>query len=300
MLNISDINFSVLRKASTDSINRDPFTHLVIEDALDPELYATLVEEFPDDRLVADGSLAKGQKVGKNACDLLAVNNLSNTWREFIKYHSSKEFYLEVLALLSSDIQRLHPILTKDKNKTLDSFTVARRKKENRRTMHRSDDVVLDCQIMLDDTTVLRRPRGPHVDSINEIFACLLYMPHPDDPGNIGGDLCLMQATNKNKIFSSRNSITVSKKPAELEDEDVETTHVIPYKANTAIFFINGPNSIHSVTERKATPIPRRHVNLIGETYSLKNNVGLFHIQRPIAPQDNRLSFLRRILNFFR
>jgi hypothetical protein len=292
---------SILRNVSEASVNREPFTYAVIEDALDRDLYATLVREFPDDKLLADGPLPKGKKVGKNACDLLALDHLSGTWKQFIEYHTSKEFYLEILSLFASDIRRLHPILTKDKNKTLESFGTAMRNKKNRRSAHASDDIVLDCQIMVDETTELRRPRGPHVDAVNEIFACLLYIPHPDDPGNIGGDLCLMQATDKSTIHSRKNTITVSKPPAELSDECVDTVRVIPYKANTAIFFINSPNSIHGVTERQATPIPRRHVNVIGETYSLRGNQGLFQIHRPAAEaQHNQTGFLNSIKNLLK
>jgi len=54
--------------------------------------------------------------------------------------------------------------------------------------------------------------------------------------------------------------------------EKVERVKQVPYSANTLIMWINVPHSLHGVTPRSVTDIPRRYVNFVSESYTLQGN----------------------------
>jgi hypothetical protein len=275
---------SILARAHKADIRRDPFPHIVIPDALDAELYDRLAREFPATAAVTKGMDLSNAKTGINAVEIVDNPAMSATWQDFAAHHSSPAFFKEVVALFGEEINRLYPFLEADFGLPLDRLRPARRIIEQRKHAHRQDDVVLDCQIMLDDTREERICRGPHVDAVEEIYAGLIYFRHPDDESK-GGELCVVRAKNPMEIFPAPDAIRIRHHPAEVDDEDVEIVARVPYAANTAILFINAPNALHKVTMRSATPVPRRHVNIIAESYSLKRG-GLFRVLQPGEPVD--------------
>ena len=94
--------------------------------------------------------------------------------------------------------------------------------------------------------------KGPHLDNPRELFACLIYFPEDDD--DAGGDLGLYRYTTEfPKWFGQRMT------------SDVELVKRIPYRHNTGVFFLNGPNSLHGVLPRLPTRAWRRYVNIEAE-----------------------------------
>jgi hypothetical protein len=286
---------SILSKVSTADIRREPFAHLLIENALDAELFETLSREFPSVETVTGNATLKNGKAGINALDVIDNPGVSTAWRAFCAYHASQAFFDEVVSLFGKEISTLYPTLEKDFGKPLEKLSAKPRIVAERKGAHRQDDFVLDCQIMLDDTSDPRICRGPHVDAVEEIFAGLLYFRHPEDQSN-GGELCVLRAKNPTEIFPNERAIRVDQRPAEIEDSKTEIVTQIPYAENTAIFFINSPKSLHKVTMRTASSVPRRHVNIIGESYSL-NQGGLFQILWPGETFPKPPSIGRRVLN---
>jgi len=291
---------SILSRAHKQSIQREPFPHIIGENALEKPLYASLAGTFPSTGVIAGNKTLKNQKMGLNAVNLLKNNAISQKWQDFIAYHSSPEFFSEVLDIFGDEIRALYPFLEKDFRKPLTDLNTTRRITAERKTTHRSDEVVLDCQVMVDDTSDPRICRGPLVDAVEEIFSGLLYFRHPEDQSN-GGDLCVLRAKDSEELFPHEGAIRVDQRPAEIEDAKTEIVTLVPYAENTAIFFINSPKSLHKVTMRTASPIPRRHVNFIGESYSL-NQGGLFQILKPgVSFQPAaQSSLIRRAMNKLR
>jgi hypothetical protein len=291
---------SILSKVSTADIRREPFAHLLIENALDAELFETLSREFPSVETVTGNATLKNGKAGINALDVIDNPGMSAAWRAFCAYHASQAFFDEVVSLFGKEINTLYPTLEKDFGKPLEKLSAKPRIVAERKGAHRQDDFVLDCQIMLDDTSDLRICRGPHVDAVEEIFAGLLYFRHPEDQSN-GGELCVLRAKNPAELFPNEGSIRIDQRPAEINEAKTEIVTKIPYAENTAVFFINSPKSLHKVTMRTASPVPRRHVNIIGESYSLKQR-GLFQILKPGAPIQSPTppSLIRRAMNKLR
>jgi hypothetical protein len=275
---------SVLSRATAADIRLDPFPHLLIENALDPELFDTLSREFPPVEVVTRGTELKNGKTGINCIDIVDNEAMSAAWREFCAYHSSREFFSDVTALFGDTIRTLYPFLEEDLGRPLDALEPKRRIMSERKAGHRQDDIVLDCQIMLDETSDPRICRGPHVDAVEELYAALLYFRHPDDDSD-GGELCVVRARDPQRTYPAPDAIRVRHHPAEIDEADVEIVAKVPYRANTLIMFINSPASLHTVTVRSATPLMRRHVNIIGETYALKRG-GLFRVLQPGDPVE--------------
>jgi hypothetical protein len=64
----------------------------------------------------------------------------------------------------------------------------------------------------------------------------------------------------------------------EVNPERVDVTNTATYEANTLVFFLNTERSIHAVTPRSATPIPRKHINFTADLFTLPDE-GLFNLK---------------------
>ena len=91
--------------------------------------------------------------------------------------------------------------------------------------------------------------KGPHLDNPHELYACLTYFPIEGDEA--GGDLTVYKYTIDKPTFHGQRF-----------SDDVEPIDIVPYKPNTAVLFLNTFHSLHGVTPRKVTSLPRRYVNV--------------------------------------
>jgi hypothetical protein len=270
---------SVLAKARRADVVAEPFPHLVIRDALPAPFYDRLAAEYPSPALLADGRDYRNLKQGWNADKVAASAEVSPLWKAFVAYHHSQAFYREVVELFGDAIRARYPQIEKRRGKPIAELQVRQRHIKDRRAVHAADDFVTDCQILFDDTSDPRICRGPHVDAAVELYAGLLYFRHPDDRSG-GGSLCICRAREPRAVVPAPDLFRAKHSPAEIDDADVEIVREIPYEANTLLMFLNSPASLHKVTPRSASPIVRRHVNIIGEIYSLPEG-GLFRIEKP-------------------
>src|SRR5690349_12571835 len=85
---------SVLAKASPAMVRLHPYPHLVIENALDPALFAALSATFPD-----TGLFLEGKEPGNNKYFWLRAHRavqepkVHRLWKDFVKFHTSNEFF---------------------------------------------------------------------------------------------------------------------------------------------------------------------------------------------------------------
>jgi hypothetical protein len=257
---------SILSKVSKTDIISEPFPHIVIQNALDSDLYDQLSKEYPGSELLASNkNIVSNTRYQISAHEAIGNNQISPVWQDFISHHVSHEFYQEVIDLFGSHIRALYPWLEESLGRNLEDLSTGIRRKDP------GKDVVLDCQPGVNSpVSTPTSVRGPHVDSPGELYAALLYMRDENDD-SVGGDLDIYRIKDPNHVFHGA---------AELKDQYIEKVKTVKYEKNVLVFFINTPHSVHGVSVRSVTRSPRRLVNVIGETWNLPNEKRLFSLRR--------------------
>jgi hypothetical protein len=133
-------------------------------------------------------------------------------WKDFCEYHTSQSFLDDVFKLFGGP---------------------------KGKAGIRTNGVGMECQPGINTPSpVLSRVRGVHLDNPRELYAGMLYMGEGE-----GGDLTLCRWNDKPRKYYGK---------LEVEDECVDVVKTVKYEPNTFVFFMNGPNSLHGVTERKS------------------------------------------------
>ena len=190
----------------------------------------------------------------------------NSIWFDFVKYHTSVEFFDKIMDIFYEDIIKIYPHITKLFNKLDNNKFLGIRDLKNSKDYN----FVIDCQPGINTPcTEEKSVRGPHVDNPVEIIGGLFYLKRDNDK-NLGGDL-IIHENNKNKIYFEGKAEV--KNTASLSEYKI-----FKYRKNHAVFFLNTIYSIHSITPRKVTNNIRCLTNIIIETY--KNDFGLFKMPR--------------------
>lgn len=221
-------------------VNPEPFPHLVMRDALDAELYRRLEAGWPEWQWIAgnaDDPTFGNVLMQKNTHELLGAK-IPALWKQFVLAHTSGDWLQAQMTLFDPWLAPIMEKLPRD-------VTVGVRGTGR-------FDLSMDTQLAI-NTPVRKtsRVRGPHVDSPDEIFGGLLYMPMPGD--DAGGDLILYEVDDDAKLYGK----------AEVPEHHARESVRIPYEPNTLVLFLNGPKAVHGVAQRKETPLPRRYVNFV-------------------------------------
>eukprot|EP00242_Pyramimonas_sp_CCMP2087_P009400 CAMPEP_0198215434 /NCGR_PEP_ID=MMETSP1445-20131203/49877_1 /TAXON_ID=36898 /ORGANISM="Pyramimonas sp., Strain CCMP2087" /LENGTH=307 /DNA_ID=CAMNT_0043891151 /DNA_START=285 /DNA_END=1208 /DNA_ORIENTATION=- len=238
-----------------------PYPYIVIEDALDIELYSQLADNFLTnlDILRLNGEPDEAERKQNYRYDVRAQQTLakgstvSELWKEFIRYHASREFFDEVLSILGSHIQKAHPSMAKAPSIGL------------RFNDTKNAEVLLDCQVAMNaPVTVRSAVRGPHIDGPAEVFAGLLYFRDQTDLETKGGDLQVLECKNPPcKKMDRKERARYGTGDTHYKPRDVHIRNTVPYKANMFVLFVNSVKAIHGVTPRSVTPFSRRLVNVV-------------------------------------
>jgi len=233
---------------------KEPFPHVLIENALPKKLYEDLLLSFPNPSDLDVNNLLNNKRYSYPAKKVKTNQRISKIWKDFINFHISKIFYEEVINIFGKDIISCHRDFFKDLShlKKLDINTRFESEIKNKYT------ISLDAQIS--GNTPVWFPnsvRKAHIDSGEKLFSGLFYLRNPEDD-SLGGNLCIYKP--KDNYKNSTNLFYesyVNRKKCEIVKE-------IPYKGNTLIIFINTPYSIHGVTPRSITKHNRIFMNLVG------------------------------------
>ena len=238
------MNLNLLQKKTT--VIKDPYPHVVIEDALPWDVYEELENTFPENAVLStepfDGGICYRYKADK----LLQEAFKPEIWRDFCDYHTSAEYVNQCFRLFE-------PWLTPQLQREFLHEEVAARGWTND-----AHNIHTDCQLVMHKPITDRTSRTPHLDNPIEIYAGLLYMPHPDDSGT-GGEF---------QIHHSKGTITEVNKTLGRQVNDNNNggiAYTVPYKPNTFAMFLNTQKAIHSVSVRERPTQYRRSVNIIGE-----------------------------------
>lgn len=245
------MSISVLGRSNASDVARAPFAHLVSDPVFDGAHYAELASGFPPMVRFCRGmeKVASNQAVRIPASAIVGNPEFPQAWQAFFRYHTSKDFWTDIVRVMGDDILAAHPDLERRAGRKLADWSVkARGSKE-------AADVELDALFVI-NTPVERESsvRPAHVDNEDKIFAGLFYMRSEDDP-TPGGDLALYS-------FKGRPGFGGHYAPLSTVNEDRR----IEYRANRFVAFINSKDSVHGVIPRPRTDRVRRYVNFVAVT----------------------------------
>ena len=239
---------TLLANVAKSQVLTDPFPHLVVRDAVPSDIYPRLLAEYPAQNVFAEGAaVSSNQRLNLLASQTLECAEVSPLWREFVRLHTSKLFFAQLINVFGDHIRSIYPSFEK-KIGRLNDLSAELRSSQNA-------DVFLDALICL-NSPVVGGPssvRRAHVDDPHKLFTGIYYLRDPDDTST-GGDLEFYR-------FKGRTRFRI----AEVDDRHVQVVKTIKYQANTLVLFVNNINALHGVTERSVTPFPRYLFNLVVE-----------------------------------
>lgn len=241
-------------RLSDATIRLDPFPHIVVADALDPDLYRQLCAGFPpfarigwsDPQHLPRSNL----RLELSAAQMMADAEMPQAWRTFAALHSDRAFFDRVAALFSAHWPaELRQVL----GGTLDGHTMERLVRFRPRLARITLDarVEINCPVVADASS----PRGAHLDTANRIYSGLFYMRHPEDDSR-GGDL---------QLFRWKDGPAGDIDAFELPADKVDCVATIPYRPNLLVLFPQTIDALHGVSVRQPTPHFRRYVFLTAE-----------------------------------
>ncbi len=239
---------SILRNADSLVVESHPFPHVVIIDAISNHHADLLTSKFP----INTFNLKKNNyRYDISANDLANFPDISKDWKEFINFHCSKDFFLQLANLFKEHLP-FEALQKGDINQFKTGIRFADSPADN--------DILLDAQISINTPVIqMGSVRKIHVDNTNKLFSGLFYLRQANDDSN-GGNLQLFSwkrgISNKEKIKLYQEG--VQKKYCKLEKE-------IKYQNNICILFLNSLDALHSVSPREETGHVRTFVNLVGE-----------------------------------
>ncbi|MDC3222581.1 hypothetical protein OAT79_00080 [Gammaproteobacteria bacterium] len=239
-------NISILNNKGNITFSLNPFPHVIIKDALPVILADQLTSEFP---IHAFDTSMNNKRKDISAIKVKNTENISTLWKEFIYYHSSHDFYKEVLQIFK-------PCFDKNLYRSYSEFSSGVRGHDH----HKDRQILLDAQISINTpVTESSSVRKAHVDNTNKLFSGLYYLKQKNDD-SVGGDL---------EILSWNQSYTQQEK-LKFYKEGVLPKHFhrnkkLKYENNIAILFLNSIDALHAVTPREPTIHSRCFVNLVGE-----------------------------------
>ena len=258
------MNYSLFQNIKNAKINSKPFPHVIIENALNDELYEKLSNNFPKQNNF------KIKFTENNKRDDIFIENINNQDLDkdiikFVNYHGSKKFFDEIINYFGDQIIKIHGEFFNDINSLKNIIISKERILKNEKISLEQSKIYNKRKIFLHSAASVNTPvykkssvRGPHLDKLDKLFGGLFYLKHPSDISK-GGNL---------EILEWEKHITFENKIKNIESEKIikqcSPVTKINYKANSFIFFINSINSLHSVTQRDLTDFERRFFYIAG------------------------------------
>ena len=268
------MHISVLQHASRSQIQYDPVPHIVIKNCLPEDYYKLLEKTYISDKQIKNFNNGLLKKQDKNVRLKILFNDIvsnkikwenSDKWTEFVKYHTSENFFKDLLRLFSPEIKTICPILEPMLENKLENVPVKCSEKNIVHDLKNSKSIFLEGDIGINTiSNITSSVRKYHVDGMQKFFGGLLYFKRQDDDAE-GGDLEFYRL--KYNQYSTVN------KSVELNKNQVELVSKIKYEANTGIFWLNSPGAIHNVTPRGPSKVSRRLVYFSGRV----DDKTLFH-----------------------
>jgi hypothetical protein len=264
-LELTSMSISVLRTFQKGDFYQDPFPHLIIRDALPNAVCDQLIKEYPSLDTLGVDATQNNMRWNFSASRVKNSEGISDLWKELIEYHSSPEFFAELIEIFGESLIDLYPGRFENLQQ-LKELAVGVRGVDS----FSDKDVLLDAQIAGNTpATSTRSVRSTHVDSMHAMFAGLFYLRQEDDD-SVGGDLEIRrfrpELSDAQKLGCFRRAIYV-------DDKWTELVKTVKYDRNVLVVLVNGVDSLHGVSPRQPTPHRRLFMNLVADM-----DQPLFHI----------------------
>ena len=186
-------NLNILNNYKKEFYFNTPFPHIEIDNTLNDNIYKKLEDEYK----IIVSYLEKNYKFENNV--RLQINSKKiledsffkkTIWYDFVKFHTSKEFFDQIMNIFEKDIDFNYSSINIDKSKEI--LGIRSNQLENNKS-----NFVIDCQPGI-NTPVKQKSsvRGPHVDNPVELIGGLFYLKNDKDMAT-GGDLNLFESSKK-------------------------------------------------------------------------------------------------------
>ncbi len=238
--------YSVLQNKSKMIFNFSTFPYLIIDDALPIDLYNKLKSNFPrNEKIIGQNEYKDNYAYRYNANQSLNDPEISNEWKEFIRYHTSFNFINDFYDIFGDSIKKIYKV---EKEKLFNENSIGVR-------FQKQSHFNLDCQFVINTPTIEETSViEPHLDNPVEFYAALLYMRDDDDDSE-GGSLTTYTFKDKPSFYGK----------SRVREDKINLLEEIEYKKNRLVMFLNSPYSLHGVTKRSKTNFYRKYINIIGE-----------------------------------
>ena len=88
--------YSVLQNKEKIKLRTEKFPYIIIDDALPRDIYDILNKNFPKyEKIISNNEYKENYAYRYNAYQSLRDNEITNEWKDFIKYHTSYKFLEE-------------------------------------------------------------------------------------------------------------------------------------------------------------------------------------------------------------
>ena len=242
---------SVLGTCGAEDVRRDPFPYAVRDHVLADAVYEKLSDSFPPLERFVQGleEVSSNQAVRIPATQVLGDRQFSREWREFFGYHTSQDFWGDIVRVFGDRLRDAYP----------DLETRVGRPFEDWRTKRRDEDgeAEVDLDLLFVINTAVEKEssvRPPRVDNERKIFSGLFYM-RPEGDETPGGDLAIYRPRGGGLRFGGHY----------VERRAIEQADLVGYTANRFVGFVNSAESVHGVTPRPRTQQVRRYINFVAE-----------------------------------
>ena len=242
--------YSVLQNFTPECLKLDPFPYIHIPQVLPWPLYEKLEAEYPEQHVTGGTDTGFGTaRYRQHEFDY--VNVVSDTWREFIAYNTSRDFKDELIRAFRTAIVEHY---NTNKGWKEDLYTKYTRADVSPRMEPKKGSIRMEMQFVCNAIDNIQI-RTPHVDQSKELFACLFYFKKPEDEGTDGGLNVYRNTAGKQwRRVTGREAVA----------EDIDAVDHISYARNTMACFLNTVNSLHGVTPRANPKTIRRYINIDG------------------------------------
>ncbi|NQV99657.1 MAG: 2OG-Fe(II) oxygenase [Rhodospirillales bacterium] len=237
------IDKSVFAKARCEDVRKDPFPHLVIENALAARNFDNLLRSRPP---FTGGEDADNRRTATPAWVFTSTDVFDPVWSDFVSLHTRPEITRHVLSLFTDHLTSPQPDLPASTRFGIHGITA------NWTTA----DVLTDTRLeIISPAHTAGSHRKGHLDTANRLFSALFYLRAADDTSTGGGlDLFRWKDGPKAKLDVF-----------ELPEDDIEHVLTVPYKANTLVVFPNSPHALHGAEIRQPTKHDRAYVFITAE-----------------------------------
>ncbi len=269
----SEYKGTILENLTRSALRTDPYPHMVLEDALDPDLFAALLAERPACPL--RNAARANTRYPISAHLLTSLDFYPPVWADFAARHTRPDILWGIRDLFGDHWPETLPEPPKD---PAVYGLIDRDRFESRP----------DLQVLCDSRLEIITPSGDqaggshrraHLDTPNRLFSALLYFRGADDDST-GGGLELFEWASEDR---ARDIAAF-----EVPPETVRRKVTVPYRANTLVIYANSPLALHGSEPRGATAHDRAYVFITAEVEkdlfpSRRREDGSWYVPGPVG-----------------